>query len=441
KGEEMSEVQILADDTAVYGLEVMWCSGDSCRQSSAISSSPHGEPKAHALTIEKGEYITEVTGRCGSWIDYLSIRTSNGREISAGGSGGAEFSILKRDDGKRATGFRVGFGCHMHNIGVYTVTVNDKANGGQPQNAAKDVMKELFTQYVKEGMDQNAAAAKALLETKRRLTQKSGKTVVGDLKPGNVYHPNPDDHRADSGGLDDRLVDHVVKTAEGGSVKDCIFKAEGFSAKYGGGLTLGDEKGEILSFTVATTKIPTGRDQLQILELGSHSGDGTLRFLKGVGKRKVKIVSVEENPHWLQLGKQLVSYAIRDPSTGKTKHTIRYKAMLMPEDMADLVESLQGSGMDRADIVFMDHQPGRFKQDLMKMVELGFAGPGTAVIVDNAGTKAAMMKDYLDLVQAGGATSSPSGPIKFNTVIQKVSSPYPDALAISWIGNASSEEL
>ncbi|KAF4758600.1 hypothetical protein FOZ63_027804 [Perkinsus olseni] len=97
--------------------------------------------------------------------------------------------------------------------------------------------------------------------------------------------------------------------------------------------------------------------------------------------------------------------------------------------------------MDRADIVFMDHQPGRFKQDLMKMVELGFAGPGTAVIVDNAGTKAAMMKDYLDLVQAGGATSSPSGPIKFNTVVQKVSSPYPDALAISWIENASSEEL
>ncbi|KAF4701450.1 Peptide-N(4)-(N-acetyl-beta- glucosaminyl)asparagine amidase, partial [Perkinsus olseni] len=130
KGEEMSEVQILADDTAVYGLDVMWCSGDSCRQSSAISSSPHGEPKAHALTIERGEYITEVTGRCGSWIDHLSIRTSNGREISAGGSGGAEFSVLKRDDGRRATGFRVGFGGHMHNIGVYTVTVNDKANGG-----------------------------------------------------------------------------------------------------------------------------------------------------------------------------------------------------------------------------------------------------------------------------------------------------------------------
>ncbi|EER08395.1 peptide n-glycanase, putative [Perkinsus marinus ATCC 50983] len=167
EGEEMSEVQILADDNAVYGLEVMWCSGETCRKACAMSSSPHGKPTAHALVIDKGESITEVVGRCGSWVDFLKIRTSSGREISAGGNGGAEFSIVKGDEGKRVIGFRVGYGGHMHSIGAYTAALADPGR----RDAAKDVMKELFTRYVEEGMDQNAAAAKALLETKRRLTR------------------------------------------------------------------------------------------------------------------------------------------------------------------------------------------------------------------------------------------------------------------------------
>ncbi|EEQ99331.1 conserved hypothetical protein [Perkinsus marinus ATCC 50983] len=270
---------------------------------------------------------------------------------------------------------------------------------------------------------------------------RSGKTAIGELKPGNVYHPNAADHRADSGSLDDRLVEHVVTTAEGGSLENCIREAEGFSKRYGGGLTLGDEKGEIISSTVAMTTTPKDQDRLHILELGSHSGDGTLRFLSGAGRRKVSIVSVEENPHWLQLGKQLVSHAIRDPSTGKARHSIRYRAMLLPDDMTDLIESLQSSGMAKADIVFMDHEPSHFKQDLEKMIERGFAGPGTVVIVDNAGTKAAMMRDYLDLVQKADAISSPTGLVRFNTVLRKVSKPYYDALAVSRIEEASSEEL
>ncbi|KAF4657409.1 hypothetical protein FOL47_008456 [Perkinsus chesapeaki] len=276
----------------------------------------------------------------------------------------------------------------------------------------------------------------------RGAVPKSGKPqVVGELKPGGGYHPKPDDHRPEAGSLDDRLVEHVVGTAEGGSIKDCITEAEGFSARYGGGLTLGDEKGEILSFTVATTKIPEGRDRLQILELGSHSGDGTLRFLSGAGRRKVKIVSVEENPHWLQLGKQLIGHAVRDPSTGRARHTIEYTAMLMPEGMDDLIEALQESGMKTADIIFMDHNPSTFKQDLTVMLERGFAGPGTVILVDNAGTKARLMKDYLSMVQSDTVTASPKGLVKFNTVIQKVSVPYADALAVTWIEDASSDEL
>lgn len=36
--------------------------------------------------------------------------------------------------------------------------------------------------------------------------------------------------------------------------------------------------------------------------------------------------------------------------------------MLLPDDMTDLIESLQSSGMAKADIVFMDHEPSHFKQ-------------------------------------------------------------------------------
>ncbi|WP_437498358.1 RICIN domain-containing protein [Sorangium sp. So ce1099] len=45
------------------------------------------------LTLADDEYITTVEGRAGSYLDYLSIGTSNGQRISAGGSGGGSFSI------------------------------------------------------------------------------------------------------------------------------------------------------------------------------------------------------------------------------------------------------------------------------------------------------------------------------------------------------------
>ena len=73
------------------------------------------------LDLASGEYISEVSGRSGAWMDNLTIRTSKGRSLVAGGSGGGPFHVLKKEEGKRLVALKGGVGGHLHCIGGHAV--------------------------------------------------------------------------------------------------------------------------------------------------------------------------------------------------------------------------------------------------------------------------------------------------------------------------------
>ena len=50
--------------------------------------------KVDILKLEPNEYIQSITGRCGAWLDSMTITTTNGRTMTCGYSkGGHEFSM------------------------------------------------------------------------------------------------------------------------------------------------------------------------------------------------------------------------------------------------------------------------------------------------------------------------------------------------------------
>ena len=78
--------------------------------------------KPHWTYLANGEYITQVGGRFGHWTDKLVFKTSTGRLIQGGGSGGNEKPFLPAGVEKPCiVAFEGGYGGHLHNIKAFYV--------------------------------------------------------------------------------------------------------------------------------------------------------------------------------------------------------------------------------------------------------------------------------------------------------------------------------
>ena len=71
----------------------------------------------NALDLDPDEFITYFAGRAGHCIDRLTIRTSKGRQLDAGGMGGMPFDF-QVPQGYTVAALKGGFGEHLHSIGV-----------------------------------------------------------------------------------------------------------------------------------------------------------------------------------------------------------------------------------------------------------------------------------------------------------------------------------
>jgi len=59
--------------------------------------SVQNQPPQATLELSPGEYVDEVSGRKGSWLDQLKIRTNLGRKIQCGGNGGYPCFFMKEE--------------------------------------------------------------------------------------------------------------------------------------------------------------------------------------------------------------------------------------------------------------------------------------------------------------------------------------------------------
>ena len=105
---------------------------DSIQVTYAPSAGITGQPGKHGggggarkdLLLQPGEYITEVSGRSGDYVDSLTIRTGGSRSqtMTWGGSGGSRSFDYKAPPGTQIVGFWGRSGQYLDAIGVNMAT-------------------------------------------------------------------------------------------------------------------------------------------------------------------------------------------------------------------------------------------------------------------------------------------------------------------------------
>lgn len=100
----------------IVGIEVFY---DGISAGARMGSEYFKGVTSSDFTLGPGEYIKKVSGRSGDLIDQVSFKTTKKREITFGTSTGGKKFKLKDHGGRVVKGFKVGFGGHLHSIGVY----------------------------------------------------------------------------------------------------------------------------------------------------------------------------------------------------------------------------------------------------------------------------------------------------------------------------------
>ena len=72
------------------------------------------------IELQKGEYLTGMSGHCSSWVHSLQFKTSKGRLIKFGGDGGYRTgSLIQETENRVIVAIGTGIGGHMHHLKCY----------------------------------------------------------------------------------------------------------------------------------------------------------------------------------------------------------------------------------------------------------------------------------------------------------------------------------
>jgi len=244
------------------------------------------------------------------------------------------------------------------------------------------------------------------------------------------FLPCPAAAATDSGIWAGQLAAHVVKQSPAGDVRAALAKFIQFSEKYGLGMHLGKEKGDLIEYAVGQGLPETG--PAVIFEMGCHSGDGTLSAISALSERPGStVISTEANKGWLEGAKRVVKHALEGHET-----TFLPFIFNDDEDLELLLETLRTKyGINQFDTVIFDHNEKLFLTHLKVIQARGFLKAGTTIYVDNVKRKGKVLRKYMEHVN----TKSKRG---YETEIKHVKKPYPDAVAIStWWGPTLTMEL
>lgn len=221
------------------------------------------------------------------------------------------------------------------------------------------------------------------------------------------------------------LVQHVLDTTTTGDTSAAIIAFDDYSERQGLGMNLGREKGDIIEKTVKT--LLDSHQPLSVLELGAHFGDGTLRVVRALGAKPSPqqganhvVVSVEADHGWASGCKAVVGHVL----SGSSGSFIRHESVAAaPTALVALVDAVRAKHkISHFDLVLIDHDHGRYLEDLKALVEANALAVGSLVHADNAGRDARRLAAYLDYVNGGGP---------FATTLDHVRKPYKDSIAIS----------
>ncbi|CAE8672233.1 unnamed protein product [Polarella glacialis] len=223
------------------------------------------------------------------------------------------------------------------------------------------------------------------------------------------------------------LAKHVVRKVPEGDIEAALRSFIAYSERKGLGMHLGKEKGDLIELSVRQGLPDSG--PAVVFEAGCHAGDGTLSAIAALRDRPGStIVSTETNKEWLDAAKEVVEHVIGNLDINYMP--VQLKSYNHFEKVLDALRA--ASGITSFDAVIFDHDETLFLAHLKVLLSKGFLRKGSTVEIDNVKRKAKQLKSYMEFV----STASGNG---FRTEVKEVSSPYPDAVAISTYLGSDSE--
>lgn len=263
---------------------------------------------------------------------------------------------------------------------------------------------------------------------------------------GRGFQPaDPKAWRKSTSASDQQLVNFVLTNAPNGDMAETIRQFDKYSESHGLGMNLGLEKGLAIeravqeaianrNWTLEDRNFLAVEESFAVLEVGSHLGDGTLHIFSALNRSitpKVFVASFESNAAWASGCQAVVKHGL---GHSRAWH---FEAMFVElrTTAKAAAEVLKQFGLERFDLILLDHDHDLYLSDLRDMVDAGVLAAGGLVHADNVGRDRERLAEYLDYVQALGP---------FSTRFEDISSPYRDRVAISRYqpeGHAMSREL
>lgn len=92
---EIEEIIVYHTHHYIVGVQCIYKNLTSCFVG-PLHKGFHNKHEVHKkkLKLEFGEHISEISGRCGEWMDKLKIVTNKNHVLEVGGNGGSHFSLL-----------------------------------------------------------------------------------------------------------------------------------------------------------------------------------------------------------------------------------------------------------------------------------------------------------------------------------------------------------
>jgi predicted O-methyltransferase YrrM len=220
-----------------------------------------------------------------------------------------------------------------------------------------------------------------------------------------MIHPamdsNPNFHNREFDELPEESLQNAILATPFDGISDALNLFHAFDQKLNTKMTLGSEKGDIINKLLQSVMETFSNEPINILEMGSHLGDGSLHILhsiKGKAPQGSKLFSLDD-PHIHSIGAGIVKSALSKEKSGN--HAEYVPLMNMPLNMPDILDSLMNGHhkIKKIHFVFMDHgDHTTFGDDIKHLMKSGILAKGAKIVADNGDTKKQEKSSFFDFI-------------------------------------------
>jgi len=168
----------------------------------------------------------------------------------------------------------------------------------------------------------------------------------------------------------ERALDYVREHAEKSDPESVLRTLDEFANTRDFLMNVGDKKGLILDDVIRAKA--NSSDGCVVVELGAYCGYSAVRIGRLLGP-KDRLISIENNPHCSNVAKSMVDYA-----------GLSEKVSILTGLAGEVLVALKDQyGVDKIDVLFIDHWKNLYLSDLKIAESTGLLKVGSVVVADN----------------------------------------------------------